>query len=296
MQDTKENSAGARASEEEKLPEKIGFPEGVLIDAPVRFDVLSAMKGVFAAINKPAGILMDSYLGAPKCKSVMLAMREQKGKREFDRLGIESPYAINQLDFEISGAALMATDKKNADNFRNAMWSGMFEFEYLVLCKAARNTESEFTVELPILMHEERPVWIVSHRFGKKAKTRFEIVKSAGDYQIWRAKANIVRPHQIRVHAAEAGLKIAGENVYSRTPPVYLSKLKEDYRLAKGVEKERPLYGAVCVHLAKIRFNGKDAGVPEIGETEIYAPPPKSFAACMKKIGFAPDSFDWTKI
>lgn len=291
MQSSKEQPFAGEVDKNESLPDKIGFPEGVLTNTPVRFDVLSAKKGVFAAINKPAGILMDSYLGSPKNKSVMLAMREQKGKKEFQRLGMESPYAINQLDMELSGAALMVDGKKNADNFRNAMWSEKFEFEYLILCRAARSLEGEFTVELPLLMHEDRPVWIVSHRFGKKSKTRFEIVQSAGEYQIWKAKANIVRPHQIRVHAAEAGLKITGENLYSKTPPVYLSKLKEGYRLPKGVEKELPIYKHISVHLKKIRFNGNDVGIPEIGETQILAPLPKSFSACLKKIGFAENSY-----
>lgn len=291
MQNIKEQSASNAGGLNEPLPEKIGFPEGILTDAPIRFDVLSARKGIFAAINKPAEILMDSYLGSPKCKSIMLAMREQKGKKEFERLGIESPYAINQLDMELSGAALMAADKKSADNFRNAMWSEKFEFEYLILCRTARNLSGEITVELPLLMHEDRPVWIVSHRFGKKSRTRFEMLKSAGDYQIWRAKANIARPHQIRVHAAEVGLRVVGENIYSKTPSVYLSKLKEGYRLPKGEERERPLYKHISIHLAKIRFNGNDAGIPEIGETEIFAPLPKSFSACLKKIGFEPNSY-----
>ena len=61
--------------------------------------------------------------------------------------------------------------------------------------------------------------------------------------------------------------------------------------LPKGEERERPLYKHISIHLAKIRFNGNDAGIPEIGETEIFAPLPKSFSACLKKIGFEPNSY-----
>ena len=58
------------------------------------------------------------------------------------------------------------------------------EFEYLLLAKNAGQKEESFTVDLPILKHEDRNVWIVSHRFGKKAKTQFQIVETAGQYQL----------------------------------------------------------------------------------------------------------------
>jgi len=269
------------------LPKKIGFPEGLLVECPLRLNVLAAKKGVYAAFDKPSGILMDSYLGSPKCKSVMLALREQKGKGELERLGMDSPYTVNQLDIELSGATLIVMNKLLADTFRNAMWSGAFEFEYTLLCKAVRNVDSQMTVELPILMHEERPIWLVSHRFGKKAKTNFDIVESADAYQVWRATAKTVRPHQIRLHAAEAGLKVVSESIYSKTAPIYLSRLKEDdYKLSRGAEEERPLYDSICIHLSKIRFSGKDLGMPELGDVEIHSPLPRGFSACLKKLGF----------
>ncbi|MFR6032314.1 MAG: hypothetical protein ACLUKN_03500 [Bacilli bacterium] len=84
------------------------------------------------------------------------------------------------------------------------MWSEKFEFEYLILSWTARNLSGEITVELPLLMHEDRPVWIVSHLVWEKSRTRFEMLKSAGDYQIWRAKANIARPIKYESTAAEA--------------------------------------------------------------------------------------------
>ena len=112
---------------------KIGFPAGVLGEDPIRFDVLADASPSFVAVGKPADILLDSYLGSPKEKSVMLAMRETPDKPEFKRLGINSPYAVNQLDFEISGAAVIACDKDTANEMRNEMWSGAMKFEYLLL-------------------------------------------------------------------------------------------------------------------------------------------------------------------
>ncbi len=266
-----------------KIPSKIGFPEGLLGDAPVRIDVLNGAVGKFAVVDKPADVLFDSYLGAPKVPSVMLALRKQQGKGELERLGMISPYAINQIDFEYSGLALMAMDKDIATNMRNAMWSGRFEFEFLFLSRAYRKNQIEFDVDLPLLMHEERPVWIVSHRFGKKAKTSFKMVADGGDYQLWSAKTNTIRPHQVRVHASEAGLDIVGEWIYSKTPYIFLSKLKGEYKLGKDAQ-EKALYPHLAVHLASIKFNGADFAEDDIGEVSVKAPLPKGFRVMLKKL------------
>lgn len=270
---------------EGNLPTKIGFPAGMLGEQSLRVDVLASSFGKFAIIDKPADVLFDSYLGAPKQKSMMQAMRMQEGKGEFQRLGVESPYCINAIDFEFSGASMFAMNKNIANDMRNAMWSGFFEFEFLLLTRAYRKDETEFEVDLPILMHEERPVWIVSHRFGKKAKTKFKLVASAGDYQVWSARANTVRGHQIRVHAAEAGLDIVGEWIYSKTPYVFLSKLKGEYKLAKD-SQEKALYPHLAVHLKSLKFNGKDFGDDSIGDVCAVAKLPKGFSVMLKKIGF----------
>ena len=262
---------------------KIGFPEGLLTDKSIRIDILDAVYGKYAIIDKPADILFDSYIGAPKTKSIMLAMRQQAGKNEFERLGIKSPYAINQIDYEYSGIALMAMDKEIATSMRNAMWSGKFEFEFLFLTRAFRKNENEFQVDLPILMHEERPVWIVSHRFGKKAKTSFKLVTGNDEYQLWSATTNTLRPHQVRLHAAEAGLDIIGEWIYSKTPYIFLSKLKGEYKLGKD-SQEKALYPHLAIHLSSIKFNGNDIGDDSIGEVSIKAELPKGFKVMLKKL------------
>ncbi len=266
-------------------PDKIGFPSGTLAEEPMRFDVLASAPGIFAAINKPADILMDSYLGAPKQKSVILALRAQSGKPELGRLGMEAPLAVNQIDIEYSGAAIIAMNKDIATVFRNAMWSGKFKFEFIVLCKSMLDKNKNFTTNLPLLMHDERPVWIVSHRFGKKAQTSFEILETSNGYQTWRATAQTLRPNQVRVHAAENGLRVVGEWLYGRTPYIFLSDLKDEYR-ASPRKEEKSLYPHLMVHLSAIEFNGADVGFPDLGKVRIEAPLPKNFKLCLKKLSF----------
>lgn len=98
-------------------------------------------------------------------------------------------------------------------------------------------------------------------------------------------------PAPVRLHAAEMGLDIVGEWIYSKTPYIFLSKLKSgEYKLGKN-ELEKALYPHLAVHLSSIKFDGASFGAPEIGRVEISAQLPKQFAVMLKKIGV--EKFDF---
>lgn len=292
-----ENASPADAGSE-KLPEKIGFPPGTLFGRPARLDVLAAKKGVFAALNKPADTLFEPYAGSPQIpskgksncnpeqlSSVIAAMRKQAGKPELERLGMRSPFCALQCDFETSGACVAACDKPAATALRNAAGSGYILFEFIFLARRAPDLPEKFEADLPMVKNENRPVWAVSHRYGRKSKTVFELVENLRDFQLWKACAAAPRPHQIRLHAAEKGLKIIGESVYSRGGQIFISQFKGDYKLKRGEEFERPIYPHLFLHLQKISFDGSAFGIPELGRTEIFAPLPKNFALALRKCG-----------
>lgn len=293
---TEENTSSADTGVE-KLPEKIGFPQGTLFERPVRLDVLAAKKGVFAALNKPADVLFEPYAGAPQIpakganrnpeqlSSVIAAMRKQAGKPELERLGMKSPFCALQCDFEISGACVAACDKPAAAALRNAAGSGYVSFEFIFLARRAPDLPEKFEADLPMVKNENRPVWAVSHRYGRKSKTVFELAENLRDFQLWKACATTPRPHQIRLHAAEKGLKIIGESVYSRGGQIFTSQFKGDYKLKRGEEFERPIYPHLFLHLQKISFDGAAFGSPELGRAEIFAPLPKNFALALRKCG-----------
>lgn len=290
-----ENISPARADAEE-LPEKIGFPPGTLFDRPARLDVLAAKRGLFAAVNKPADVLFEPYAGSPQIPAkgmeeagqlsgVVAAIRRQAGKPELRRLGMDSPFCALQCDFEVSGACVAACGKPSAAALRNAAGSGYVSFEFIFLARRAPDIPEKFEADLPIVKNENRPVWTVSHRYGRKSKTVFELVENLRDFQLWRARACAPRPHQIRLHAAEKGLKIIGENVYSRGGQIFTSQFRGDYKLKRGEEFERPIYPHLFLHLEKISFDGAAFGSPEFDRNEIFAPIPKNFALALRKCG-----------
>ncbi len=253
---------------------KIGFPEGLLAERPVRLDVPFCKEGAFIAIEKPAGMFLEADGIAENPQTIVGAIRAQKGKAEFERLGLEAPYAVYPLEPEISGLCLLASNKDAAAELRNSLGSGNFEFEYTILSERPLAPVYE-RIDLPVLKHEEKPRAIVSHRFGKKCYTDFTLSEDLGDFQIWKAKTKFFRWHQLRLHAAEAGIRPIGEDTYVRVKKVLFSKFKKGELKNK---EDAQVYSELCIHLSNIRFK-------YMGETfEISSALPQKFEVLLKKI------------
>jgi 23S rRNA-/tRNA-specific pseudouridylate synthase len=56
----------------------------------------------------------------------------------------------------------------------------------------------------------------VDSRHGKNAETHFKILETRGKFTLVEAKPVTGRTHQIRVHLAESGLPIVGDELYGR--------------------------------------------------------------------------------
>ena len=125
--------------------------------------------------------------------------------------------------------------------------------------------------------HSNGKRMVVSHRTGKKCQSRFRFLRPYGPYGLWEAETSDLRPHHIRVHAAELGLKIVGEDLYARGDRVYLSQIKRDYR--PGGQEESPIYDGLCVHLVSVYLE-----IPGRELSPIQAPLPKGFQILLKAL------------
>ena len=92
----------------------------------------------------------------------------------------------------------------------------------------------------------------VDQKDGKQSKTRFEVLENFPrfGYTLLKCEPLTGRLHQIRVHASHAGLKIVGDELYGGKP-LWLSRLKSDYRLKEG-KTERPLLSRVVLHAEEL--------------------------------------------
>ncbi|MGE9293629.1 MAG: pseudouridine synthase [Puniceicoccales bacterium] len=228
----------------------IGFPPPLLGERPLRLPVLGAEPGRWLALDKPAGILTDRHRWHPDLPGLLAAFNEQveMGKPELEPYEITVARHVYILEPETTGVLLLALSEKAIEELRDAYGSALMNFTFGFLARWDGGDKKR-TCSLTISVHTTEPRALVSHQSGKKCETVFQMDKRLGNYAWWKAEAKYMRPHQIRLHAAEVGLPVVGDRLYGGPPPICLSALKRDYR-SRGVEK--PLYDGLCLHLESL--------------------------------------------
>lgn len=168
----------------------------------------------------------------------------------------------NELDFDVTGVLLLAKSKPAFIALANRFSSGKAQIKYLALVRGEL-LEQEFEVDARLAPHPVLPdVMRVDRDNGKQARTRFTLLEnfSRAGYALLHAELLTERLHQVRVHASHVGLKVVGDEVYGGKP-LWLSRLKKDYRLKPGRE-ERPLLARVALHAEELTLSHPITGEP----------------------------------
>ncbi|MBL4576277.1 MAG: hypothetical protein JKY51_09310 [Opitutaceae bacterium] len=255
----------------------LSFPPRFLGSAPQKFPLIANTEGYFA-INKPSGMssAMDKWATRTPDLSMALLRELETEKPQLQRLGIKIVSRVNPIDPEVSGVSLFAKNKEAEDFLRNTMGSQKMTFVYDLLVEPDIK-EKEVVCELPIARHDTEPRALISNQTGRKATTAFKHQISYGRYHLWEATTDVCRPHQIRLHAAESGLRVVGENIYANSQSIFLSDLKRGYR--RGKEEEQALYSSICIHLREVSFEDTEGK-----QVSVKAELPKRFAVLLKKL------------
>lgn len=251
----------------------VSFPPGVLGKGSARMDVIYFGQGLLA-LNKPAGVAVEPHPLWPVAPDVRSALRACDAQRpSLKPYGLDAPGGIAHIDPELSGVALLGVNAAAVAHWRNVFGSRQLGFHFRFLAQDTEGGDDTFACDLPLAVHDEKSLVLVTHTQGKAAVTRFARGEKAGAFYWWNAFTDFLRPHQIRVHAAECGLRIVGETVYGQgAPEPLLSALKGRF---KNRAEEKPLYGALCLHLA-------DVTLPD--GTVITAPLPQKMAVLADKL------------
>ena len=255
----------------------LSFPPKYLGSSSQKFPLIANTDGFFA-FNKPAGMssAMDEWAVRTPDFSMALLREMEAKKPQLERLGIEIVSRVNAIDPELSGVSLFAKNKEAEDFLRNAIGSRKMTFVYDLLVEPDIK-EKEVVCDLPIARHDTEPRALISRATGRKTQTMFRHKKSYGRYHMWEASSDVCRPHQIRLHAAESGLRVVGEGQYAISKSIYLSSLKRNYR--RGGKEEKPLYSRICIHLRELSFEDSDGS-----SVCVKAELPKGFAVVLKKL------------
>jgi 23S rRNA pseudouridine1911/1915/1917 synthase len=209
------------------------------------------------AIDKPAGLLTSPKSGEiderPNLMELLhVAIADKKPwarERHLDYLS-----NTHNLDAETSGVILLAKNKPTFVALANSFSSEKARIKYVALVRG-EPLEDQFEVDAKIAPHPVKlDLMRVDSKDGKQSKTKFEMLENFPrfGYALLKCEPLTERTHQIRVHASHAGLKIVGDELYGGKP-LWLSRLKQDYRLKPGRE-ERPLIFRVALHAEELQL------------------------------------------
>ena len=232
------------------------------------------------ALDKPSGLLTSPDRYDAERPNLMRLLHEgiKAGKPWAKSRNLTYLSNAHRLDFETSGVILLAKTKPALVELANMFGTEKPEKKYLALVRG-EPLETHFTVEVKLAPH---PVKIgmmrADFKGGKHAKTVFDVLENFTKfgYALLSCQPLTGRTHQIRVHASHVSLKIVGDELYGGKP-LWLSRLKSDYRLKPGRE-ERPLLARVALHAGQLKLNHPITQEPVI----INAPLPKDFKVALK--------------
>jgi len=230
------------------------------------------------ALNKPSGLLTSPDRYDPQRPNLMkllhTAIAADKPWARERRLA----YLMNahRLDVETSGVILLAKNKPALVALADLFGSEKPAKKYAALAQG-RPTEDQFEVDAKLAPH---PVKIgqmrVDPKNGKKSRTRFTVLERFDGWTLLRCEPLTGRTHQIRVHLRHAGMSLVGDALYGGKP-LWLSRLKRDYRLKPGHE-ERPLLARVALHAEELSLTHPVTGA----SVTISAPWPKDLKVAVK--------------
>ena len=258
-------------------PKAIGFPAGMLGEIALRVPVLAGGPG-WVALDKPAEVAVEDHPWQDGAPTLLGCLRSQleAGKPEMTRLGLAEPAAVVGPEPELSGVAILADRAGSLAAWREALGSGAFELGYEMLARTDDAPDEGGLCDLPLRHDETRRRTTVSHRNGKQSETRFAAGERLGDWRLWTATCSLARRDQVQAHAAECGIRIAGELRYGRAGRVTLSETIAHGRLNKG--GDRPLHRGVLLRLAWV------SGAVGGQAFRVEAPQPDEFAVTLRRL------------
>jgi RluA family pseudouridine synthase len=232
------------------------------------------------ALDKPARLLTSPDRYDPLRPNLMKLLHAAiaAGKPWAQERHLDYLSNAHRLDFETSGVMLLAKNKPALVALANLFGSEKPAKKYLALVRG-EVPQNAFEVDARLASHPLKiGLMRVDPKNGKKSRTKFEVLEnySRFGYALLKCEPLTGRTHQIRVHAAHAGLRIVGDELYGGKP-LWLSRLKKDYRLKPGRE-ERPLISRVALHAEELELPH-----PVTGQTiKITAPWPKDLKVAVK--------------
>ena len=231
--------------------------------AGARLEIVYEDEGIIA-IDKPAGLAVHGGSGVASG-----AIEQLRAARPLERF-LE---LVHRLDRETSGVLLFARKRSWLLDLHRQLRERSTDKRYLAVV-AGRYPKRTKTISSPLQRYltaeGERRVAVDPE--GQEARTRVTGLATVqlpglGEFSLVEAQLLTGRTHQIRVHLADAGFPIAGDDKYG------------NFELNRGLARQG--HRRMFLHAARITFRQPQSG----RSLTIAAPVPAAFIALIPEAG-----------
>ena len=164
-------------------------------------------------INKQKGLVVHPGNGNPDGTLVNAILEHCKGNLSGVG-GKLRPGIVHRLDKDTSGLMIVAKNDKAHINLSEQLKEHKVSKIYTTIVRG-NISEDTATIDMPIARSKTDRKKMAVDKDGKEAITHIKVIERFGNYTLLRVKIDTGRTHQIRVHLAQIGHPVLGDEVYS---------------------------------------------------------------------------------
>jgi RluA family pseudouridine synthase len=189
-------------------PDCITLPTGELI--PILYEDRSVL-----AMDKPRDWMLVPFSWQKTNRNLQAALTSSIAARDFWARSRNLRFLrfIHRLDAETTGILLLGKSPGAVTSYGRLFESRQMEKVYLAIVEGRPKQES-WTCRLKLAPHTQPGRMKAHPRHGKEAETQFRVLRSGPEMSLIEARPLTGRTHQIRVHLAESGHPIVGDELY----------------------------------------------------------------------------------
>lgn len=190
-------------------------PDHIELPTGEKLSILYEDRSVLA-IDKPRAWMLVPASWQKTSRNLQMALTSSIAARDFWARSRNLRFLrfVHRLDADTTGILLFAKSLGAVNTFGDLFESRKMEKTYLAVVRGQPG-EKEWICRLKLGPDsKQRGKMKVDARNGKEAETAFRVLAVLDNTSLVEARPFTGRTHQIRVHLAEAGLPIVGDELY----------------------------------------------------------------------------------